>query len=96
MLVIHAGDTVEAYAPRYAEIATQRPEHCPPCGAVGCMTGHGSYLRKKPLAATPDPPRPLKIRRWLCTACKNTTSMLPDTRSGHRYRHYTWAVIGRR
>jgi len=92
MLVIHAGDTVGAYADRYAEVATRRPEQCPECGAVGQMIGHGCYLRKKPLDTTPNPPRPLKIRRWKCTACKHTTSLLPDVL--HRYRHYVWAVIG--
>lgn len=92
MLVIHAGDTVEAYADRYAEAATRRPERCPECGAVGQMIGHGCYPRKKPLDTTPNPPRPVKIRRWKCTACKRTTSLLPDVL--HRYRHYVWAVIG--
>jgi hypothetical protein len=92
MLVIHAGETVAAYAARYPEVATWRPERCPRCGAVGQMIGHGCYPRKKPLETTPDPPRPLKIRRWKCTACKRTTSLLPDVL--HRYRHYVWAVIG--
>ncbi len=92
MFVINAGDTVEAYAEHYSEVAQRRPKRCPPCGAVDCMTGHGSYPRKKPLLATPAPPRPLRVRRWKCTACKRTTSMLPDIL--HRYRQYVWAVIG--
>ena len=92
MLFIHAGDTVEAYAERYGEVATRRPEWCPLGHMVGQMIGRGSYPRKKPLQATPDPPRPLKIRRWNCTACQRKTSLLPDVL--HRYRHYVWAVIG--
>lgn len=92
MIVIHAGDTVQAYAEGYAEVAARRPESCPLCEAIGQMIGHGSYPRQKPLEATPDPPRPLKIRRWKCRACKRTTSLLPDVL--HRYRHYVWAVIG--
>lgn len=92
MLVIYAGDTVEAYAEYYPDVVQQRPKRCPLCGAVDCMIGHGSYARQKPLLATPAPPRPLKIRRWKCTACHRTTSMLPDLL--HRYRQYVWAVIG--
>jgi Domain of unknown function (DUF6431) len=90
MLVIHAGNTVNAYAEGYAEVATRRPEWCPLCEAVGQMIGHGTYPRK-PLDTTPDPPWLLKIRRWMCRACKHTTSLLPDVL--HRYRHYVWAVI---
>ena len=89
--VIHAGDTVEAYAARYDEAAGMRPKQCPHCGVVGRMIGHGCYVRRKPLQATADPPRPVKIRRWKCKACKHTTSLLPDVL--HRYRHYVMAVI---
>lgn len=92
MIAIHAGDTVDAYAECYPTVAGERPEACPICHVTGHMIGHGSYPRQKPLEATLGPPRPLKIRRWLCTACKHTTSMLPDVL--HRYRHYVWAVIG--
>jgi hypothetical protein len=92
MIAIHAGNTVLEYAQAYPEVAAERPEMCPLCHRAGRMIGHGSYPRKKPLEATPDPPRPLKIRRWKCTACKHTTSLLPDVL--HRYRHYVWAIIG--
>ena len=89
--VIHAGDTVEAYARRYDEVAGMRPERCPHCGVVGRMIGHGCYVRRKPLQVTTGPPQWLKIRRWKCTGCKRTTSLLPDVL--HHYRHYVMAVI---
>ncbi len=92
MIAIHAGDTVSECAQVYPKVAADRPEACPLCQAADHMIGHGSYPRQKPLEATPDPPQPLKIRRWLCTVCKHTTSMLPDIL--HRYRHYVWATIG--
>ena len=89
--VIHVGDTVEAYAARYDEVVGMRPERCPHCGVVGQMIGHGCYVRQKPLQATTDPPRPVKIRRWKCKACKHTTSLLPDVL--HHYRQYVMTVI---
>lgn len=92
MIAIHAGNSAPEYDQAYLEVAAQRPDSCPLCYAVGQMIGHGSYPRQKPLAATPEPPHPVKVRRWLCTACQHTTSMLPDI--FHRYRQYTWAVIG--
>lgn len=92
MIAIHAGDTVRAYLARYAEVATWRPERCPRCGSAGRMIGHWCYPRKKPLEATLEPPQAIQVRRWLCTVCKHTTSLLPDVL--HRYRHYVWAVIG--
>jgi transposase len=92
MIAIHAGNTVLEYAQAYPEVAARRPERCPRCGAVGKMIGHGRYPRQKPLETTPEPPRPLKIRRWKCTTCKRTPSLLPDVL--HRYRQYTWAVMG--
>jgi len=92
MIAIHAGLTVPEYGQAYPEVADARPEACPICHAAGHMISHGSYPRQKPLDATPEPPQPVQVRRWLCTACKHTTSMLPDI--FHRYRQYTWAVIG--
>ena len=92
MNAIHAGDTLPEYVQAYPIVAQNRPGECPRCDVTGQMTGHGSYPRQKPLEATPELPQPVPVRRWLCTACKHTTSMLPDL--FHRYRHYTWAVIG--
>jgi hypothetical protein len=55
------------------------------------MIGHGCYVRRKPLQVATGPPQWLKIRRWKCTGCKHTTSLLPDVL--HHYRHYVMAVI---
>ncbi|MCC6191287.1 MAG: hypothetical protein IT318_19875 [Anaerolineales bacterium] len=92
MIAIHAGNTVPECDQAWPKVAAQRPEACPICHMAGHMIVHGRYPRQKPLEATPEPPQPVKVRRWLCTACKHTTSMLPDI--FHRYRQYTWAVIG--
>jgi hypothetical protein len=92
MIAIHAGATLAEYAQQYAAVAARRPERCPACGAVSHMIGHSCYPRRKPLDATPAPLRPVPVRRWRCTVCKVTTSVLPDL--FHRHRHYQWAVIG--
>jgi len=92
MIAIHAGHTLAEYRQQYAQVAALRPERCPRCGAVGHMTGHGGYPRRKPLDATSAPPQPVQVRRWFCTVCRRTTSLLPDL--FHRHRHYLWAVIG--
>lgn len=92
MIAIHAGHTLAEYRQQYPQVVTLRPERCPACQAMGHMIGHGDYPRRKPLDATPAWPQPVKVRRWRCTACKVTTSLLPDL--FHRHRHYQWAVIG--
>lgn len=94
MIAIHAGNAVPEYDQAYPQVATQRPEACPACGVVGRMTGFGHYPRNKPLDATAEAPHPVPVRRWRCAACGKTTSMLPAPRIFHRYRQYTWAVIG--
>ncbi len=92
MIAIHAGNSVPEYDQAWPKVEVDRPEACPACHVAGRMTGFGHYPRKKPLEATPEAPHPVKVRRWQCAACGCTTSMLPDI--FHRYRHYTWAVIG--
>src|SRR5712692_3177689 len=94
MIAIHAGNSVPEYDQAWPKVEVDRPEACPICHTAGHMIVHGRYPRQKPLEATPEPSQPVKVRRWLCTACKHTTSMLPAPRIFHRYRHYTWAVIG--
>lgn len=92
MIAIHAGHSLSEYDQAYAEVAAQRPDLCPACQGAGRMTGFGRYPRNKPLEATAEALHPVPVRRWRCGACGKTTSMLPDI--FHRYRHYTWAVIG--
>ena len=78
MIAIHAGHTLAECRQHYAEFAMRRPETCPACHVAGRMIGHGSYPRRKPLDATAAALQPVRVRRWRCTACKVTTSVLPD------------------
>ena len=91
-IAVHAGNSLSEYDQAYAEVATQRPGTYPACQVAGQMTGFGNYPRNKPLEATAEALHPVPVRRWCCGACGKTTSMLPDI--FHRYRQYTWAVIG--
>lgn len=86
MLVIPAGNTASAQV----KGAPQRPERCPLCEVIGQMIGNGYYPRK-PLDLTGNLLQLIRIHRWLCRACRHTTSMLPDCLP--RYRQYVWAVI---
>lgn len=92
MIVIHAGDTLAAYTQAYPSVATQRPPACPGCRVAGRMTSLGRYPRRKPLEGRAEVPQPVWVRRWRCGACGKSTSLLPNL--FHRYRQYTWAVIG--
>src|SRR5258708_11812081 len=92
MIAIHAGNSVPEYDQAWPKVEVDRPAACPLCHTAGQMIVHGRYPRQKPLEAAPEAPHPVKVRRWFCKACKRTTSMLPDI--FHRYRQYTWAVIG--
>ena len=92
MIAIHAGNSLSEYDQAYAAVAVQRPGTCPACQVTGQLTGFGNYPRNKPLEATAEALHPVPVRRWCCGACGKTTSMLPDI--FHRYRQYTWAIIG--
>lgn len=76
-----------------------RPGVCLLCGEVGCLIGHGYYLRKpKGLVSCKDAgtvPRKsigmIRIKRWLCKQCHRTISVLPDFLLA--FRHYVVPVI---
>jgi hypothetical protein len=92
MMVIHAGNTLAEYAQVYPVVALRRPPACPGCRVAGRMTSLGRYPRRKPLEGRAEVPEPVWVRRWRCGACGKSTSLLPDL--FHRYRQYTWAIIG--
>lgn len=79
---------VHEYVDQFTLLDFPRPEVCPHCHAVDVFIGHGFYPRK-PLSATQV--YRLWIKRWYCTACHHTLSLLPSFLL--RYRHYLLAVI---
>jgi hypothetical protein len=81
------GANAEAYAARLEEARRQRPACCPGCGGQP-IVGHGGYER---WAVYADREVRVWIRRWKCTGCGKTISLLPSFL--HRHRHYALAVI---
>jgi hypothetical protein len=88
LIVVAFGPDVQAYIENEAHKQCPRPKQCPKCGALGRMTGHGSYGRKpKDLERAYH----LRVKRWQCQACKGTSSCLPSFLLS--YRHYLVRVI---
>lgn len=87
-IVFYAGVDAQMYSEQQGYRQAPRPERCPHCQAVGTLIGHGSYPRK---ALDVEQVYPVCIRRWKCTACRQTVAMLPSFLL--RFRHYLVAVI---
>ena len=67
--------TVQQYEKQLDDPGFHRPEHCPQCEAKKRLTAHGFYTRT--LAdATFD--GTIRVRRYLCKACRRTVSLLPE------------------
>jgi len=63
----------------YADVITTpdqyRPDHCPQCDARQPLTGHGFYRRT---VVDEEFDGIIRVRRYLCRACKRTVSLLPE------------------
>ena len=86
-IVSDFGSLVE-YLDHFWQLDFPRPEVCPHCQAAHLFIGHGFYSRK-PFSTTKA--YRVRIKRWLCKACRRTLSLLPSFLL--RYRHYLLAVI---
>jgi transposase-like protein len=86
-IVTDFGSLVE-YLAHFWQLDFPRPEVCPYCHAANVFIGHGFYLRK-PFSTTKA--YRVRIKRWLCNACRRTLSLLPSFLL--RYRHYLLEVI---
>jgi len=67
----------EEYVRDGAHRKVLRPDACPICGKSGVMRAHGRYYRS---VSGPGRIKSMLIWicRFLCLACRRTTSMLPD------------------
>lgn len=88
VIIVEFHCLVHEYVDQFGLLDFPRPAVCPNCRAAGVFIGHGFY-RRHPLSATRD--YRLRIKRWRCTACRHTLSLLPSFLL--RFRHYLLEVI---
>lgn len=77
MQILHPfADSVQLYLAQLAATPDlHRPTHCPQCQAKHPLKAHGFYTRTIiDIAFEGD----IRIRRYLCAACRRTVSLLPD------------------
>jgi len=67
--------SIQQYSEQIADPDRYRPDHCPQCQARCRLTAHGFYLRT---LADIDFDDSIRVRRYLCRACKRTLSLLPQ------------------
>jgi transposase-like protein len=87
-IVTDFGCPVHTYVAGGKPLEVERPSSCPHCHAADVMIGHGFYLRK---ALDQTQVYLVWIKRWYCTACHRTLSMLPSFLLP--FRHYLLIVI---
>ncbi len=87
-IVVEFDCTVHQYAAQFHHIVFPRPAVCPVCQVEHSLVGHGFYSRK-PLDQLHA--YRIRIKRWRCSICHHTTSLLPSFLL--RFRHYLLAVI---
>ena len=67
--------SVQQYAEQLADPDCYRPGYCPQCHTKHPLTAHGFYTRTL-IDTTFD--GVIRVRRYLCQACKRTVSLLPE------------------
>lgn len=67
--------SIKLYAEEISDPDRYRPDHCPQCESRHPLTGHGFYCRTLVDLAFDGV---IRVRRYLCRACKRTVSLLPE------------------
>ncbi len=76
MQILHPfAGPVQPYLEQLADPDLHRPTHCPQCQAKHPLTAHGFYSRTLIDSAFDGA---IRIRRYLCQACRRTVSLLPE------------------
>jgi Domain of unknown function (DUF6431) len=65
---------VQRYVKEIDDADRYRPDHCPQCEASRSLTAHGFYNRT---LVDIDFDGLIRVRRYLCHACRRTVSLLP-------------------
>ena len=74
MLYPFAG-SIQQYNEQYADSAHKRSCSCAMCGARNSLRAHGSYWRSVSDSSFDGR---IRVRRYLCLACRRTLSLLPE------------------
>ena len=76
MQILHPfAGSVQQYLDQLDDLESPRPRHCPQCPAQDPLTAHGCYVRTIIDTAFDGA---IRVRRYLCEACRRTVSLLPD------------------
>jgi Domain of unknown function (DUF6431) len=76
MQILHPfAGSIKLYANEISDSGRYRPDHCPQCEAKQPLTSHGFYQRTVVDVAFDSV---IRVRRYLCRACKRTVSLLPE------------------
>lgn len=76
MQILHPfAGSVQQYTEAISDPDRHRPDHCPQCFAKNPLHAHGCYTRTI-IDASYD--GIIRVRRYLCQACKRTVSLLPE------------------
>src|SRR5438132_6272264 len=76
MQILHPfAGSVQQYTEQLANPDCYRPGHCPQCHTKHPLTAHGFYTRTLIDAAFDGI---IRVRRYLCQACRRTVSLLPE------------------
>jgi hypothetical protein len=96
-----AVDALIEYATRLPSVDDLRPAACPGCGRLARddlgsrlgIVGHGTYERQVlGLSSWPGTQPVVKIRRYRCLECEQTTSVLPDVLYPRRW-YGAWVIL---
>jgi hypothetical protein len=76
MQILHPfAGSIQQYAEEISDPDRYRPDHCPQCESRHPLTGHGFYCRTLADLAFDGV---IRVRRYLCRACKRTVSLMPE------------------
>jgi Domain of unknown function (DUF6431) len=76
MQILHPfAGSPQQYSEQISNPDPHRPDHCPQCRSRQPLTGHGFYRRTIVDVAFDGI---IRVRRYLCRACKRTVSLLPE------------------
>jgi transposase-like protein len=76
MQILHPfAGSVQQYTEQLADPDRYRPDHCPQCQIKHPLTAHGFYTRTLLDTAFDGV---IRVRRYLCEACRRTVSLLPE------------------